>query len=274
MDIDPYKVLGVSKNFTADELKSAYKKLALAMHPDKQGGNEYMFKLITQCYKTLVKEYNKKISDKHFYQLKQEAKKQVPQHVDPKKSFNLDKFNSVFEQNKISDASDVGYNEWLKAGDDPNQPKYKGKFTLNSFNKQFETQNKVQTNHIIKYVEPEPMSITKKIQYTELGMDNTDDFSGENLSKKTLNYMDVKLAHTTSRIIDPSTVQRKEYKGIDDIKVDRENVQLTDAELRAYAKQKALREMKEKERLQNLQKYDEMTAEHFNRVNRLMLNRS
>ena len=47
-----YNELGVSKNASQDEIKKAYRKLALKNHPDK-GGDEEKFKTITSAYEIL-----------------------------------------------------------------------------------------------------------------------------------------------------------------------------------------------------------------------------
>lgn len=54
--IDPYKILGVSKEATEEEIKKAYRKLALQYHPDKNGGDkkaEEKFKEIAAAYEIL-----------------------------------------------------------------------------------------------------------------------------------------------------------------------------------------------------------------------------
>ncbi len=50
---DYYEVLGVGKSASADELKKAYRRLAVQYHPDKQGGNEEKFKEINEAYEVL-----------------------------------------------------------------------------------------------------------------------------------------------------------------------------------------------------------------------------
>jgi curved DNA-binding protein CbpA len=110
--VDFYKILGITKNFTEEELKKSYRKLVLKYHPDvnkTSDGNE-MFKLVLKAYTTLKdkklrkaydfdKFYNK-ISFKYAYKKFVEKKDEV---------FTKIKivFKNVSEEKKIDLKDDI-----------------------------------------------------------------------------------------------------------------------------------------------------------------------
>ena len=61
---DYYDVLGINKNANPEEIKSAYRKLAVKHHPDKNPGNkaaEDKFKEASEAYGILSDKIKKKI---------------------------------------------------------------------------------------------------------------------------------------------------------------------------------------------------------------------
>jgi len=54
-----YKTLGVPKNASQDDIKKAYRKLAMQTHPDRNNGDDTKFKKINEAYDTL-KDPNKR----------------------------------------------------------------------------------------------------------------------------------------------------------------------------------------------------------------------
>uniref|UniRef100_A0A8B9LTN5 J domain-containing protein n=1 Tax=Astyanax mexicanus TaxID=7994 RepID=A0A8B9LTN5_ASTMX len=59
--VDYYDVLGVSRSASQDDIKKAYRKLALRWHPDKNPDNkeeaERKFKEIAEAYEVLKRVY-------------------------------------------------------------------------------------------------------------------------------------------------------------------------------------------------------------------------
>jgi len=67
MGKDYYKILGISKGASDDDIKKAYRKLALKYHPDKnkEAGAEEKFKEVAEAYEILSDPKKKEIFDKY-----------------------------------------------------------------------------------------------------------------------------------------------------------------------------------------------------------------
>lgn len=65
MGKDYYAILGISKNATEDEIKKAYRKLALQYHPDKNKspGAEEKFKQVSEAYEVLSDKKKRELYD-------------------------------------------------------------------------------------------------------------------------------------------------------------------------------------------------------------------
>jgi curved DNA-binding protein CbpA len=237
-NLDPYEVLEVSKTFTWDELKNAYKYTALLTHPDKEGGNKIVFTFVTECFKILADEYKSRNSNKTHMELKQESKNfynidninnndnkdDKIQHPITDENFNQ-KFNKKFEMCKLEDDEiDFGYGDIMsessKIREDfsPSNLFEKKEFNNNTFNKIFTKITPPPPTEIIKYKEPEPMILAKTMNYTELGGKRPDDYSSsvEKSNKNNLIYSDYKIAYSNTRLVDDETLNKtlKDFKSI------------------------------------------------------------
>lgn len=274
--MNPLDVLGLSPNFTLEQLREKYKAIAMKVHPDRPGGSDYLFKLVTTAYKELVKKHAAQTNDKQFHDLKKESKRDVlPQKEDGKSSFNINKFNRMFEETKLPDeVADTGYKEWMMQTKPVKAKKLTSKFNIERFNEAFDQIPAPQLKSLTKFKEPTPMvSSGSRLTCTELGIEKVNDYSGDT-QKSGLAFTDYKKAHTTSRLITPEMLKKGESKQLtlDHVEKERSSVRFTmnDKEKDAYEAKLKYREQKEKQRLEAIRKKDRLIEQQYMRLNNLL----
>jgi curved DNA-binding protein CbpA len=296
--IDPYEVFNISKNFTWNELKETYRKLAISTHPDKPGGNKDIFNIITYCFEKLALEYKKRESDLSHMELKKQSSdffdkivnNKMPHpsivNMNGREGDNAElfsqKFNRNFEKCKVyDDEMEFGYGknmeESSKVREDIKIDKVikKNKIDNKSFNDIFNS--KVPINkQLVKYQEPEPLLLAKSLQFTELGNKRPDDYSSSSVKKtNSLSYSDYMKAHEGTRLIDTSIIKdMKEFKSVEEYEVYRDTkakVELSAKELKQQELKKLREEKEEQMRLERLNKYDRNIELSYEKANRLFI---
>ena len=286
-NIDALKLFNLDKNYTLDDLKASYKKLAMKTHPDKEGGNVEKFQLVTKCYMSLLEKYKNRETNKNFNDLRVGSKNYIEEqkgnnnvnkafvnggnggssgsNTTPKVEkdrFDAKLFNKIYEDNKLWESGDDGYGDWFKSEDaDPPTEVFGNKFNLNVFNTTFENyKDKASKDNgaIQDYNEPQEL-VSCATGFTDIDIfaKKINDFSKAlptGNSKNDLAYTDLKTAYTSKgAFIDPSKVNYKTYNSIDDLKKDRSNVKydMTPEQMRVYEMKKR-REIEEEEKRQAL----------------------
>lgn len=279
--MDPYKVLNVPESVTLEELKEAYRVMAFKTHPDT-GGSDALFQIVTSSFKTIFKRLKLAQSDKQFDSLKREYNNTNTRVVkiaptDDASKFSIDTFNKLFDQHSRPDVHKTsGYSSFLKSSFENmcDQP-----VKMSQFNEAFNDRTSgVKSKHLAKVFEPSSIAIGKGVEnITELGVERVEDFSGENLSKKNLHFTDLLVAHSTTRIVDPSTVsQRPDYKKLEDVEIDRSKISynMSAKDRLLYDESMRKKKLQEKKRLELQHSKDLEAIEHYNKIHQLMLQKS
>lgn len=271
--IDPHKILNIGTSFTKSDLKKAYLKAALQHHPDR-GGDPQMFQKVSVAYAVLTKQLETS-GYKDHNELKQSLKQSGETTYKPNYSENFDvnKFNQMYEEHRDEDIYDKGYGSWMKDSQNPTQPTYKGSYTRDKFNNQFEAMKQSQKKPSKQLTVRDP---TEQISYKgadsimELGKKQVKNFSGESGGLK---YRDLKDAYENPTLIDIQSVDlSKRSNSIQGLKSQRSNIQyqMSDKEAKQRALLQKQTEQNERERLQRLHETDQLIFQKYQRMqNRL-----
>ena len=112
-DANFYRILNVDENSTLDEIKRQYRTLALRHHPDRDTGNDELFKRINEAYETLSDEEKRREYDRSLYKYEYEDVRER----DTLNALFKDVMNRTEEQQKVvirMDLEDVLYGTYKK----------------------------------------------------------------------------------------------------------------------------------------------------------------
>ncbi len=267
--INPYHELNIGMNYDEEILKKAYLKRAMESHPDR-GGSTEEFKLVTACYRALMIklknetnaiEHNELRENSMGFINEQSQNTQENKYTDLSKKFNSNVFNQVYEENRVEDVYDDGYEGWMKKEDSFQKPE-DGSLTEENFNNQFlkyKQKNQIgKQKQVTKYKEPEvDISYKNKSSIMTLGQGKITDFSGESGG---LMYRDYKDAFSNPYLVQEDDINmNKRPKDLKKIESERENIsyEMDEKDQQIHAL-KMIQEAKEEElRIQRLRNYEE-----------------
>ena len=145
--LNPYKILGIGKNYDENTLKKAYLRKAMVSHPDR-GGSQSEFQKVSIAYTVLLK----KLSDKNNNHLHNDLRNNSQSYMTQQSSnnmrntnmtdqFDINLFNKIYDENKLDDVYDKGYGDWMSQNTNEKlleQPKMFNKsFNKDLFNNEF-----------------------------------------------------------------------------------------------------------------------------------------
>jgi hypothetical protein len=183
-------------------------------------------------------------------------------------NFNVNKFNKVFQDNRIEDTSNEGYNNWLKDNKyDTDDISRDNSVTTGNFNSQFDSRVKV-GKELQLYQIPTVLNSSTSGNVQELGVERVDNYSGE--SGK-IRFTDLKEAHTTSRLVDPNT-KFKQYRNITELEGARANMgNMSREEENMIEELEANRNREQARREENQRRMDRMFSSHHDKMHNIFL---
>jgi hypothetical protein len=192
--------------------------------------------------------------------------------IGEKKNFDQDKFNKIFEKNRMPTQYDKGYgNGWEEETHEENVV-MNNKFTLDLFNQTFnevkaKKLDKFKGNQVMKIDAPEPQLLSN-LGYEELGQDSIEDFTSG--VQENMNFVDYKAAYTKANVLEyDEKYNRGDYKNLDSLVRARDTQSFTvSSDDRDWIqRQEQYEKQREQKRIDNMMAFDRMAEVYSNRAN-------
>lgn len=281
-------VLGLEEEvaLTEEDLRKAYKKAAVKVHPDK-GGTEQEFEAVTRAYAYLtdilkrihggrakegVVQEPSKLSDSRKVESKEWEMVQ-PVRLNPKK-LDMNAFNTIFEKTRVPDPDEEGYGDWLKGGDAvaTNTPNFGGKFNRDVFNRTFEDESKkLVAGSALSVHVPQALTLAPG-QGVEIGRGATDDYTAPAGGRG--GYTDLRKAYTTESTFSNQVANvQVESRSFDNYAETRKKAPtaLNNAELEAIQAAERFQQRHEQQRVTRAAQEMVQADEYFKRMKQIVL---
>lgn len=291
---NPFRILHLDYNATEDDVKKAYRKFSLKYHPDRPEGNAKKFMMVSQAYIYLMQKIKEMQGNHGHNDLRNNAKKYFEEMEEQRKvhkaskaeiedliedqmeitekNFDQDKFNKIFEKNRMPTQYDKGYgNGWEDETHEENVVMNQ-KFTLDLFNQTFnevkaKKLDKIKGNQVMKIDAPEPQLLSN-LGYEELGQDSIEDFTSG--VQENMNFVDYKAAYTKANVLEyDEKYNRGDYKNLDSLvrARDTQSFTVSSDDREWIQRQDQYEKQREQKRIDNMMAFDRMAEVYSNRAN-------
>lgn len=253
--MDPFDVLGLKPTNNWNKIRESYKKMLVATHPDKMGGDAKYFMMVHEAYNVLEKGH--KASKKESHAPKEKPRYSTSRHdqsqqpIEVNKDMGSTQFNNFFETNRIDTGDPFRNGYGTHMSQRTNVREDDAALTQNKVN--------IKKRDVVIYKEPEPMSHGWTDSYSPLGVEHIDDFSTSHAT----DYM--KAYSHPEQMVDTC----KRYESRESLEKDRER-----ADFRLTQEEKNYQKKKERDSIR-LEEYRRMryqedlnnTTERFTQLN-------
>ena len=291
-DRNAFRLFELENNFTLKQLKKKYIKLTKICHPDKPGGSDDRFSLVTKYYLYLLDYFHTRNTHLKYQQAEKQnignnyerlikSRKNQADGLENSsklklgsgKKFDVNTFNTIFQKNQFYDPTHEGYGNWLKTSNEDeakNAPKMFGnKFNKNVFHAAFTEEQKRQNTAII------PIDQVQSFNQNTIGaggvelLSNNDNFSNINNS---LQAVDLKEVYSNGLLGVNPQMARQNFRSTREYEQHRAN-SMTNLTQEEKIKEKNRKEMfvqHERSRLQRIAERDAAISDHFMRIQGLL----
>ena len=216
-NIDPYKVLDVTKDTDPKKIRNNYKKLALLLHPDKSKKNSMEFMVLKECYIFIIEDQKELVSEDHTKRDMSSflLARNDNEAISNESSFTLNDLNNPEIRKALLPESDVNVLAVPVGNADRSDPEInnffgkKKKFDIKYFNAIFEIEKDLNKEIVLRDHQVKPYNETLDNDYAEIIM-----YNGEMAIKKPINKGD-----TSKKTINIENLSKKELKKLVDEKI-------------------------------------------------------